>query len=46
MNNYKILFHPEAKKDFDRLDGSIRKVIIKQLIKLQENPTLGEKIGK
>lgn len=45
MNNYKILFHPEAKKDFDRLDGSIRKVIIKQLIKLQENPTLGEKLG-
>ncbi|HLP46841.1 MAG TPA: type II toxin-antitoxin system mRNA interferase toxin, RelE/StbE family [Candidatus Kapabacteria bacterium] len=45
MSNYKILFHPEAKRDFDKLDGSERKVILKQLIKLQDNPILGEKLG-
>jgi hypothetical protein len=28
----------EAKKDIDKLDGSIRKILLKQFIKLQENP--------
>jgi len=45
MNRYEVLFHPGAKKDFDQLDGSIRKVLLKQISKLQENPALGEKLG-
>ena len=45
MNEYKILFHPEAGKEFNKLDGSIRKVVLKQLSKLKHTPGLGEKLG-
>lgn len=45
MKEYRILFHPEAKKEFDKLDGSIRKVVLKQLAKLAVNPVLGERLG-
>jgi len=45
MSDYRILFHPEARKELDKLDGSVRKVVLKQLLKLQENPALGEKLG-
>ncbi len=45
MNEYKILFHPEARKEFNKLDGSIRKVVLKQIAKLKDNPALGEKLG-
>ncbi len=45
MNDYKILFYPGARKEFDKLDGSVRKVVLKQLLKLQKNPSLGEKLG-
>lgn len=42
---YNILFHPEAKKEFDELDGSVRKVVLKQILKLQEFPAMGEAMG-
>ena len=42
---YEVLFHPEAKKEFEQLDGSVRKVVLKQLLKLQESPHLGETLG-
>ncbi|MGE5342392.1 MAG: type II toxin-antitoxin system RelE family toxin [Candidatus Omnitrophota bacterium] len=42
---YEILFHPEARKEFERIDGSIKKLVLKQLIKLKENPHLGDKLG-
>ena len=45
MSLYEVLFHPEAKKEFDQLDGSVRKVVLKQISKLRENPSLGEKLG-
>ena len=45
MNEYKILFHPEARKELNKLDGSIKKVILKQLTKLSDNPALGEMLG-
>lgn len=45
MNPYKILFHPKARKEFDQLDGSVRKVVRKQIEKLQSTPTLGERLG-
>lgn len=45
MKSYEILFHPEAKKEFDKLDGSVRTVVLKQLGKLRRDPSLGEKLG-
>ncbi len=45
MDSYKILFHPKAKEEFDHFDGSVRKILLKQLIKLGENPHLGELLG-
>jgi mRNA interferase RelE/StbE len=45
MNPYRVLFHPEAKKEFDHLDGSLRKRVLKQIEKLQQHPTLGENLG-
>jgi len=45
MNEYNILFHPEAGKEFNKLDGSIRKVVLKQIKKLKHSPGLGEKLG-
>ena len=43
--NYNIKFHPLAEKELNNLDGSIKKVIIKQLIKLSNNPNYGEDLG-
>jgi len=45
MNDYEVIFHPEAKKGFNQLDGSIRKVVLKQMLKLQKKPNLGETLG-
>lgn len=39
---FKIEFHPLAVKDFDRLDGSIRKDVAKKINALSENPFLGK----
>jgi len=43
--SYNISLHPEAKKEFDNLDGSVKKLILKQLNKLKESPQLGEELG-
>lgn len=42
---FKVEFHPEAVKDFDRLDGSIQKEIVKKIDALSENPFLGKPLG-
>jgi mRNA interferase RelE/StbE len=42
---YKVEFHPGAVKDFDRLDGSIRKEVVKKIDALSENPFLGKALG-
>jgi len=42
---FKIEFYPEAVKDFDRLDGSIRKEVAKRIDALAENPFLGKPLG-
>ena len=34
---YKIQFHPEALKEFCKLDGSVKVLVKKQLEKLQKN---------
>lgn len=43
--NFKIEFHPEAKKEFDSLDGSLKKPVLKQIKKLQTSPFLGKELG-
>ncbi len=42
---YKVEFLPDAEKDFDGLDGSIRKEVSKKIDALSENPFLGKPLG-
>ncbi|MFC2131987.1 type II toxin-antitoxin system RelE/ParE family toxin [Bacteroidota bacterium] len=42
---YRILFHPEAKKELLSLEGSLRIKVLKQIKKLKEKPQLGENLG-
>jgi mRNA interferase RelE/StbE len=42
---FKIEFLPEADKDFDRLDGSVRIEVAKKVDALSENPFLGKPLG-
>lgn len=42
---YEIKFHPAALKEFCELDGSIKKLVKKQLDKLKTSPFLGEELG-
>lgn len=42
---YKILFHPEALKEFCALDGSVKQLVKKQIDKLKNTPELGEELG-
>ena len=39
---YEIKFHPMALQEFCELDGSIKKLVKKQLEKLKVSPFLGE----
>ena len=43
--NYNIIFHPEAKKELDSLDGSVKIKVLKQINKLKTNPILGYDLG-
>lgn len=43
---YKVEFLPEAAREFEALDGSLKKVAAKQIDKLAERPELGEPLGK
>ena len=43
---YKVEFFPDAEKDFDVLDASIRKEVAKKIEALAENPFLGKPLGK
>lgn len=43
--NYKIILHPEAEKELYKLDGSVKKLVIKQISKLSNNPEYGEELG-
>ena len=42
---FKVELHPEAVKDFDALDDSIRKEVVKKINALSENPFLGKPLG-
>ncbi len=43
---YKIEFLPDAEKDFDSLDGSVRKEVAKKIDGLANHPFLGKPLGK
>ena len=45
MLTWKVELIPEAQADFNRLDGSIKKRILKQLVKLEQNPKYGDPLG-
>lgn len=45
MPIWKVELIPEAQKDFSKLDGSVRKLILKQLVKLENNPKYGDPLG-
>lgn len=42
---YKVELIPEAKDDFDSLDGAVRKKAAKKIDALAENPFLGKPLG-
>jgi len=42
---FKVILTQESKKDFDRLDGSIKKIVLKKMIQLESNPFLGKPLG-
>ena len=43
---YKIEFLPDAAKDFELLDGSMKRLAAKQIEKIAERPELGESLGR
>lgn len=42
---YSVEFIPEAAKEYEELDGSIKKDVNRKIDELAENPFLGEKLG-
>ena len=42
---YKVEFLLEAAREFEALDGSLKKIAAKQIDKLAERPELGESLG-
>ena len=45
MPNWKVELIDEARVDFDRLDGSIKKQVLRQLVKLEQSPSYGVPLG-
>jgi len=42
---WKVELITEAQDDFNRLDGSVKKRVLKQLVKLEQNPKYGDPLG-
>jgi mRNA interferase RelE/StbE len=42
---WKVELIPEALDDFNRLDGSVKKRVLKQFVKLERNPKYGDSLG-
>ncbi len=42
---YSIVFHKDAKRDYEKLDGSVRLLVLKQLNKIKKNPFQGLELG-
>ena len=45
MQTWKVELLPEAQQDFNNLDGSVRKSVLKQLVKLEKDPSYGDTLG-
>ncbi len=45
MPTWKVELIPEAQADFSKLDGSVKKRVLKQLVKLEQNPKYGDPLG-
>ena len=45
MPTWKVELIVEVHADFDRLDGSVKKRVLKQLVKLERNPKYGDPLG-
>ena len=45
MPAWKVELIPEAHADFNKLDGSVKKQVLKQLVKLEQNPKYGTPLG-
>ena len=45
MPTWKVELIPEAHADFNKLDGSVKKQVLKQLVKLEQNPKYGNPLG-
>ncbi len=45
MPTWKVELIPEAKNDFKAFDGRVRKLILKQLLKLEKDSRYGENLG-
>ncbi len=43
---FNVEFLPEAAREFEALDGSLKRVAAKQIDKFAERPELGEPLGK
>jgi mRNA interferase RelE/StbE len=42
---YGLKFHPEARRDIEKLDGSRQKLFAKKLRQILENPQIGKELG-
>ena len=42
---WKILYHPLAKEEIEKLDGSVRKIVLKGIIRVSKNPLPKNKGG-
>ncbi len=45
MPTWKVELTPEAHTDFNKLDGSVKKQVLKQFIKLERNSKYGAPLG-
>ena len=45
MPTWKVELIAEAQADFNSLDGSVKKRVLKQLVKLEQNPKYGDPLG-
>ncbi len=45
MPTWKVELIPEAHTDFNKLDGSVKKQVLKQLVKLERNSRYGAPLG-
>ena len=45
MPTWNVELIPVAQNDFSNLDGSVRKRVLKQLVKLERNPNCGVPLG-